>query len=871
MTQRVCFCSVVVGVLGLLVSSVTIGAADLLVDPSIERATASAAPSLQEQSPTTHLIASSRPQVEPVRFTKEGKSKPWPVHPKSKRMKIIATPLPLMAVPALLQPNQPTPVQLSLPLTQPQVVRASVRLERQLPNGQWRGLGRLRKDKSGLTFRREEIFSEPAGTAVRLRVSAAIRKHGRRVISEILQLPVATIIQPGPETTVIDPTGSGISVTIPADALTREVSAAITPLPIDQITAELGGRTPDAALTIVLDGQTSADGTLLTKPLILRVPAPSDLAEGARVIVAQPILADAPEGGGLREQLLAVDTALVKNGVMVTQATSLPGVFGRGTVLFLRELGSGFVQGQVLEAKVDGNPRPGVYVKAEIYDADGSLSDAVSPYIFLTDSQGVYKLFIDPCLALDADGKCSTDTPSLPSGMGTQFRIIAIDGDRCQAGRSELMTVPSDSSSSPLPVDTIFAGLARPANRVGVHDGGFELDALPGITGSLFVCKFFVGPLNNLTTPIEPFPIEGQQSFTQFLVSNAQHRYLQELIVPRGVTTLRFNFRTLGPVRLLVDIRPDGMDRISADLTITDIGGEGLKQGEIDLSDFDGEEIPIQLRYFAVNTSNNGGGITGRFELDNIRFSTVFVDVKILQGAMTDLSTNAARFERVRQMVRDANEILAQVGVNVRIRRLMNNAAAVDERGESLSHPCPGTLNLPDLLNPPIGRPPTVTSSVRDVLDLCRAGASTDVNVYFVNSFTDDFFEVNGVAVGPDDYMLTGTPGAGVIIRNIDTMIINDPKTGAPLMGDTLSTARANRKREVLAHELGHLLLSGVNVSSSLEHNADPGNVMSDIRCTPPPPTLSRPEAIPCSSRPIMTEAQSQQIHATNGGGFLVP
>ncbi len=887
MTQRVYFSTVLGGVLSLLLPSVAVSATVLPVDPSIEQATESATHSLQKQLPATLLKASSRPQAESVRLTKKGKLRP--IYPKPKRTKPLASPFVLTAVPTLLYPNRPTPVKFSLLLTHPQVVRSSVRLERQLPNGQWRGLGLLRNNTGGSIFTRKEIFSEPAGTAVTLRVSAAIRKHGRRVISEILQLPVATIIQPGPETTITDPTGSEVSVTIPADALTREVSAAITPLPFDQITAELGGRTPDAAVTIVLDSRIPAEGALLTKPLTLRVPAPRDLAEGARVIVAQPILADAPEGGGLREQLLAVDTALVKNGVMVTQATSLPGVFGRGPVLFLRELGSGFVQGSVVDVEL--SPRSGVYIATEMLNSDGTAASSINPYVFLTDSAGQYRIPIDP------------DPPA------PRFQVLGIDGQRCGRGSTtqtdgnlDLM-VPSGGNTvtaknikvaiPPIVVanaETVESlKMSATPSRPGISNGGFEL----GRASDCYIGNF----LNPQISALGIHASEGLALGYSPILSSGTFGTVQNVLVPDGVQTLSFDYlipsNSLSQNYLSVYVTQanantvfdDRFSFLSGDFIGGNVpiafGGSGafaFHTGSVNVSAFAGSMNPVSILFFfvcpgcsTITTPINPNNSLSNGFLDNIRFSTVLIDVKILQGSMTDLGTDAARFERVRQMVRDANETLAQVGVNVRISRLMTNATAVDERGESLTHPCPGTLNQPSLLNLPIGAPPTPNTSLQGTLGLCRSGVSTDVNVYFVNSFTNDFFgATNGIAVGPDDYTLTGTPGAGVIIRNIDTMMINDPD-GDPLMRATLSTARENRKREVLAHELGHLLIGGTQGGSSLEHGALAGNLMSNNRCTPPPPTLTEPDSIPCSSRPIMTPAQSQQIHATNGGGFLVP
>ena len=804
-----------------------------------------------------------------------------------------------------------TTINLTATITDQAVISSSIILEQQIEDGPWKVLGQLPAGKTLGQFSCPIPIRAPQqDDLVRFRVSAKFLGHESLIQSTILEVPVLPIIYPGKRTTITGPPKSNLSLTIPANALTVPVYAAVTKKNPQSLTVDLAGRIPDAIVKITFQLQNAHEGPVLTKPLLLRVPAPAGTPEGTRFNVSVPIMADSPNGEGQKEQLLAVDTAVAKQGMLITQGDVFSGIFGAGEFIFLRELGSGDVKGTIVGR--DNSPRAGAYVYALITHTDGSSTEYINPFVFFTDVNGTFKIPIDPCAPRKNDAGEETCIKP-PSASSLRFQVEALDGQRCSLGRSNTQPIPSEDATlntgniqlhnypnivAPNPNDSAVLRVIEqiPSARGGVTNGGFELGQL-----TKCVLGLQLSPVQMMTTHQGPAPSEGKW-MASGRISNAAGaiNFLQKIKIPLGVKTLSFDYwfgrfdRMIGP-NFSVYLVKEGQF-INTNLPPAFSGNNfsrDFQTGSIDLSTFsrtvtsNSTKAIALFRFSCIGCLFSGPmhpNISVPVLLDNIRFSTVFVDVKVLQGSMTDLSTDAARFERVRQMVRDTNEILAQVGVNVRIRRLMTNAAAVDERGESLTHPCPEALNQPSLLNLPIGAPPAVHRSVQDVLGLCRSSVSTDVNLYFVNSFTDGFFgATNGIAVGPDDYTLTGTPGAGLIIRNINTMIINDPE-GNPLTGLTLSTARANRKREVLAHELGHLLIGGVEANKPkpeeddnskekipLEHKADPGNLMSDNRCTPPPPKPDDLSSIPCSSRPLLSAAQSQQIHVTNGGGFLVP
>ncbi len=797
---------------------------------------------------------------------------------------------PVTVTPSWLPPDTPTSVTITATIAHPHVVPRSVILQERLEE-QWEGVGHLTQDPSDLTqFSLTLTRTEPPGTAVQFRVSAAFRGQLRRGLSSVLTVPVATRAEPQEETTILDPLNPDIQLILPEDSLTTPVYATVTTQESEALTVDLGGRTPDLVLDITLQPEGISPDTVLTRPYQLNVPAPADAPEGTRFNVAVPILADAPEGGGLREQLLAVDTAIVENGYLLTRATELEGLFYDGTVLFLRELGSGIAEGRV----VDENdfPRAGVYVHAELLHADDTPAEGASnSFVFLTDDEGRFRLPLDP------------NPPSTP-----KFRVQAIDGQRCGRGGSAPMAVPTGGAVITM-ADTVkilnlpgVIGLDASiihqylsphfSTRMGIGtDGGFELGKPRGCRMNLQLqpsqspSSLFAGP----------DPSEGQWMGTGRLNRGLQRILVaQKFQVPRGARTLSFDYWSTGSSQgnptFLVNLTrdPATLDWPFNYNDYSDVEflewswpiASGFRTGSVDVSAFTATEDPVFLGLeFHCKTCLGPPllpNIDLPFSVDNIRFGTVFLDVKILDGAMADLLDDSARLARVQEQVRDTNEILAQVGVNVRLGRVVTPTQAFNERGELLStHPCPGLLTEPSLLDIAYASDieegnelPTPNGQLQDLLSRCRSTTSTDVNVYFVkilrkipddgmDPVTTDESRNNkfGLAIGADDYHLDGTPGPGLIIRNMQNL-------------DTTEVIKADRQREVLAHELGHLLIGGVRTEQPLEHDTLGGNLMSKRRCSRLGETNVNP--VPCSSRAIMLPEQSEQIHATNGGGFLV-
>ncbi len=793
---------------------------------------------------------------------------------------------PVTVTPSWLPPDTPTSVTITATIAHPHVVPRSVILQERLEE-QWEGVGHLTQDPSDLTqFSLTLTRTEPPGTAVQFRVSAAFRGQLRRGLSSVLTVPVATRAEPQEETTILDPLNPDIQLILPEDSLTTPVYATVTTQESEALTVDLGGRTPDLVLDITLQPEGISPDTVLTRPYQLNVPAPADAPEGTRFNVAVPILADAPEGGGLREQLLAVDTAIVENGYLLTRATELEGLFYDGTVLFLRELGSGIAEGRVVDN--EGQPRSGVKVQAQLLNEDGTPSSSTNPFIFLTDDEGEYRLPIDP------------SPPTAP-----KFSIHAIDGQRCGRGSvdhtplQDELFVPSSGEVTaedlhlfflpnqffPTPELVETRKTLSPPTRMGISNGGFELrgveegqDCLIGIYETPFSWL-----LNQATEGkrLQLVPMRPQENPSPFV---------QNLLLSSGANTLSFDFFVphvpMESPRLFVYVTDQNASSVFEDVlngsTSANFVGSpttpnSFQTGTIDLSTLPNPNDPKSVFFFFECSPCNLPPDSSFGLLDNIRFGTVFLDVKILDDAMGDLLDDSARLARVKEQVRDTNEILAQVGVNVRVRRVVTPTQAFNERGDPLStHPCPGLLDELNLLDIAYASDieegnelPTPNGQLQDLLSRCRSTTATDVNVYYVNILReapdDEVAPVTaaenphtkyGLAIGADDYHLDGTPGPGLIIRNMQNL-------------NTTEALKADRQREVLAHELGHLLIGGIRASQSLEHDTLGGNLMTDNRCARPEETNVNP--VPCSSRAILTPEQSMQVHATNGGGFLLP
>ena len=178
--------------------------------------------------------------------------------------------------------------------------------------------------------------------------------------------------------------------------------------------------------------------------------------------------------------------------------------------------------------------------------------------------------------------------------------------------------------------------------------------------------------------------------------------------------------------------------------------------------------------------------------LDNMRFSTVFIDAKIITGATADRA-------RVEQEVRNANEVLSQAGINVQLR----NVQTIADPG--------GLLDLD------ITWTGTLTAEEGTAVGLSRSGIVTDMNYYYVRSLTGE--GALAITLGPDDFS--------------DVNLLTN---SGILMSDTVTP-------ETLAHELGHILISPDSAGSVLEHNVGVANNIMNTPRTVPRDLVSRQQS----------------------------
>ncbi len=259
------------------------------------------------------------------------------------------------------------------------------------------------------------------------------------------------------------------------------------------------------------------------------------------------------------------------------------------------------------------------------------------------------------------------------------------------------------------------------------------------------------------------------------------------------------------------------------------------RTASVDVSAYAGSNQYLDLTFTA---NDNGDNIYDtQVLLDNIRFNTVFLDVKVIANsssesalpgsaanARTDCNSPDQCIMHDLQGFIDsgdnslrrygANEILSQAGLNLRLRtntqenpgqqaryRTVTNDAAFDLNAASLSSPYgpPQYDATPEALTMLANDSSCATENAREV---CSA------NVYYVDTLSYASTSVQGYAFADEDH------------TNI-TRYDND--------GITISAraiANCGKRGAILAHELGHLLIFESFISS-LEHNvADANNFM---------------------------------------------
>lgn len=567
------------------------------------------------------------------------------------------------------------------------------------------------------------------------------------------------------------------------------------------------GNLPLVAAVEVIFSPTAQNASLSppSAPLQISVPAPPGALEGSRFIVAQEVRSDSIEDPtpGLRMQLVPVAIATVVAGDIVTQPGLFPGILGGGLFAVLEAAGSGFVTGQVTQESCFlffcvVIPQPGTVV-----------SNNTNTLLAIADASGRYTLFIS--------GGPFTVTGFNPfqGSSGSTAGNIAVSGS----------TVTANIRLTPL--------AAPPITRDGIRNGGFERCNQSGwaATGAVQILQQF-GPTS---TGVVIRPTEGQCMADIHTgpgaVGEVGSGLKQRFIVPAGVRTLRLDFNFISEefpefvgsifndtFRALITT-PDGQSTF-AQVSVNQSGGftligdcffpggdttcgqTGWREASVDLSAFSGTNTPITVELLFTAVDAGDDTYDTHVLVDNIRFGTVWIDAKIV-------ANSAATQARVQNEIAGATEILSQGGLNVRLRNVQNLAD-------------PGGLTDTDITWRVECRllfffncKGVPTAEEIQLLALARSATAQDVNVYYVRSLTG--LAAAGFAVGPDDFHDIN------ILTNSGTL---QPDNGVG--------------GNILAHELGHLIISPQAAGDGLEHNAAAGNFLST---TPPLGVVNRQQS----------------------------
>ena len=578
----------------------------------------------------------------------------------------------------------------------------------------------------------------------------------------------------------------GTSVTVQPNSIPYEVLIDSKAAPPSEVTAPLGDLEFSGAIDLTFEPVAATDVPPPSASLTLSMPAPSDASTG-QFVVAQQMLVDninIPEPA-LTNQLVASDTAALVNGNMVTQANIFPGIFDGGLFVFVANHGSGFATGQVSDST---GARPGAVV-----------SNSTNTLVSIANGSGTYNLYIN----------------------GGPFNVTAFDPLRGSQGTNSGNIVTSGSTVN---VNISVVPLATPpVTRDGIRNGGLERgDLTSWATTGAAQASQQLGPTS---TGVVIRPTEGRWmadiNTGAESIGGVGSSLKQRFIVPAGVQTLRFDFNFVSEefpefVGSIFDdsfraviTTPNGQTTF-AQVSVNQAGNftligdcgfpggdstcgqTGWREGSVNVAAFAGTGTPINVDL--IYSANDAGDniYDTHVLLDNMRFSTVFIDAKIISGATADRA-------RVEQEVRNANEVLSQAGINVQLR----NVQTIADPG--------GLLDLD------ITWTGMLTAEEATVVGLSRSGTATDMNYYYVRSFTG--LGALAIALGPDDFS--------------DVNILTN---SGILMSDTVTP-------ETLAHELGHIIISPDNAGSVLEHSVGVANNIMNTPRTVPRNLVSRQQS----------------------------
>ncbi|HXG05143.1 MAG TPA: carboxypeptidase-like regulatory domain-containing protein [Candidatus Binatia bacterium] len=760
---------------------------------------------------------------------------------------LAASAVPAWAMPAIqrvntnpghLELNRRTEVMVTAVVSDAsQIFSGAFNLERLNPDGTVRVLGQLKDDGSkgdaragdGI-FTVIQNFNEPQTGLVRLRIGGSIvlvsdRSRRVRIESAPFTLPVGVVVPPGHGATIPGP--GGTSITVQPNTFSAEVLVGIAPAPAGSIVADLGSFSQVAAVDIIVE-PTGFTGLLgqAALPLQIALPLPAGVTDTSFVVGEQVVIDSLADPPGLRPQLIPRAVATSIGGAIVTQPSPLSGIRNGGVYAILGNVGSGFATGTVRNA--DGSPAAGVVV-----------SNDTNTGVTVTDAGGQYSLYL--------------------SGTGL-FTLTAFHPFRGTIGTA------AGAVSGTVSVDITLNAPAVPiVTRNGVRNGGFERCDLSSweTAGNVAIAQQFGPTAPNSQHPggVTVLPREGacmaviDTGSPQGAIASSLR---QTFRVPPGARTLRIDYNYVSeefpefvgtqfqdPFRVLIT-PAGGSQTVVAEVTVdsanqqgvTLIGDCGFPGGDstcgmtdwrtvsVDLSAYAGQNVTVELLFTVTDVGDNI--FDTLVFVDNIRFGTLVVDAKVLAGANAGLA-------RADADVLQATEILSQAGLNVRLRNetvqvIANPGALLDTNLDYVD----GGQACPD----PAQRDGRRTQEEIDLLALSRSPVQTDINLYYIRSGTrSDNFLISGYSISPDEYCneVNILTNSGLMLTD-RALIINSPG--------------------ILAHEIGHLVISPHNALSALEHGINDSQNFMNASSTP--------------ATAVITPAQSLNINRLNAP-LIVP
>jgi hypothetical protein len=595
--------------------------------------------------------------------------------------------------------------------------------------------------------------------------------------------------------TITAPDGSRIVV--PPNAVPYDALVDIEMVPASELAAPLKNLGLAGVVHVTFE-PTVFSATFPAPSQSFQISIPAITTAGTIYVVAEQVTIDAitssRTAASPTPQLFPVSTAVAVGPRIATAppppGTTLIGVKDDGIYAFVKAGSSTGLFGWAIgEVRSGGVPRGGVVV-----------SNSTNPFIAITDALGRYDLFVNggPFTLFAFD-------PFLGQ-TGFNFGVISSQGGTA--------FVAINLINHPVPLST----------RPGIRNGGWERRDLTSwhslgatVRQTLFTSvNWQVRPsegdwMADLTTGVGSFGTGGA------LLEQA-------ITVPAGAKVLKMdvNFvseefpeRVGAPTNDLFHAKiqtPEG-DVVLANVTVstlpmqaigdcftggdTTCGETGWQTVSIDLSPYAGSDSEITIFFsLSPDASDSPERLESHLYIDNVRFNTLWLDYNIVVQSGGNLAA-------MKQSIVDANELLSQAGINARLRGFV----LLQADPNFLDVYCNAQAFFDELV---------VRATMRNVLEQSRSPYPWDLHVYRIRSITG--LSASALAVGPDDYYG-----------------LEDYPTYEPIDNAIWGILTTDDWGDSLAHEIGHMIISPNEASSSIEHHVtDPANFMKSA------PTVTR-------------------------------